>query len=66
MLTSLGETVTLFPIQVTRYWPRPDIVYLPVRDMTALPYALVWRSEAENDLIRAFAGVVRELGPLTS
>jgi hypothetical protein len=32
--------------------------------MQALPYGLVWRSEAENDMIRALARVARELGPL--
>lgn len=64
--TVLGETVTLVPVHVTRYFPRPDIVYLPVKDMDALPYGLVWLSAAENDLIRAFAGIARDLGPLPS
>ncbi|MGI5290662.1 hypothetical protein ACQEVF_46095 [Nonomuraea polychroma] len=32
----------------------------------ALPYGLVWRSDTENDMIRAFARVVRDLGPLSS
>ncbi|GAA3586444.1 hypothetical protein GCM10022419_080780 [Nonomuraea rosea] len=64
MHTALGETVTLFPAHVSWYFPRPDIAYLPVKDMAALPYGLVWRSDAENDLIRAFARVVRDLGPL--
>ncbi|WP_219518490.1 hypothetical protein [Nonomuraea ceibae] len=63
LLTSVGEVVTLFPAHMSRYWVRPDIAYLPVRDMGVLPYALVWRSEAENDLIRALAQVVRDLGP---
>jgi len=64
MHTAMGDTVTLFPAHVSRYYSRPDIVYLPVTDMDALPYGLVWLSEAENDLIRAFAGIVRDLGPL--
>jgi DNA-binding transcriptional LysR family regulator len=64
MTTVLGETVTLFPLHVTRYYPRPDIAYLPVNDMDALPYGLVWCSAAENDMIRGFARVVRDLGPL--
>ncbi|GAA1277551.1 hypothetical protein Psi02_78700 [Planotetraspora silvatica] len=64
MYTALGDTVSLFPVHGSRYYSRPDIVYLPVTDMGALEYGLVWRSEAENDLIRAFARVVRDLGPL--
>ncbi|MGP3960531.1 LysR family transcriptional regulator [Nonomuraea sp. 3N208] len=63
-LTSMAETVTLFPAHMTRYWVRPDIAYLPVTDIGALPYALVWRSETENELIRALSEVVRDLGPL--
>ncbi|WP_327581784.1 LysR substrate-binding domain-containing protein [Nonomuraea sp. NBC_00507] len=64
MHTAMGDTVSLFPVHVTRYYPRPGIVYLPVTDMEALPYGMVWRSDVENDLIRALARVVRELGPL--
>lgn len=64
MHTVLGEAVTLFPVHVTRYYPRPDIAYLPVNDMDVLPYGLVWLSTAENDMIRAFARVVQDLGPL--
>ncbi|MFI7702853.1 LysR family transcriptional regulator [Nonomuraea sp. NPDC049480] len=63
--TAMGNAVSLFPVHVTWYFPRPSIVYLPVTDMEALPYGMVWRSDAENDLIRAFARVVRDLGPLT-
>ncbi|MFB9631557.1 hypothetical protein [Nonomuraea helvata] len=48
---------------MTRYWARPDIVYVPVRDMDVLPYASVWHTGSENDLIRAFARTVHDLGP---
>ncbi|MEU1883664.1 hypothetical protein ABZ470_40695 [Streptosporangium sp. NPDC020072] len=39
---------------------------LPVTDMGPLPYALVWRSEAESEPIRALAGIIRDLSPLPS
>ncbi|MEV4807259.1 LysR family transcriptional regulator [Nonomuraea sp. NPDC049421] len=65
-LTSIGEIVTCFPAHMARYGARPGIVYLPIRDLDPLPYALVWRSEAETGLIRALARIVRELGPRTS
>ncbi|MFF5210818.1 hypothetical protein [Streptosporangium sp. NPDC000396] len=42
----------------------PDIAWLPIHDMTALDYGLTWRGEAENDMIRAFAQVVRDLDTL--
>lgn len=65
-LISVGEIVNLFPRHMTRYWARPDIAYLLVRDVGALPYALVWRTESENDLIRALAGSAQDLGPLAT
>jgi DNA-binding transcriptional LysR family regulator len=64
VLTSTGEVVTLFPLHMTRYGARPDITYLPVKDIHTLSYALVWRTESENDLIRALAGTIHDLGPL--
>ncbi|WP_354645305.1 LysR family transcriptional regulator [Kitasatospora camelliae] len=63
-LVSAGEIVNTFPVHVSRYWARPDIDWLPIRDMDALDYGLVWHGESENDLIRAFAQVVRDLGTL--
>ncbi|GAA2402398.1 LysR family transcriptional regulator [Nonomuraea africana] len=63
-LISAGEIVNTFPVHVSRYWNRPDIAWLPIGDMAALDYGLAWRGEAENDMIRAFAQVVRDLGPL--
>ncbi|OPG08667.1 LysR family transcriptional regulator [Microbispora sp. GKU 823] len=63
---SMSGLVVLFPAHMSRYWVRPDIAYLPVTDMGPLPYALVWRSETENELVRALAAVVRDLGPLPS
>ncbi|MEV4456460.1 LysR family transcriptional regulator [Microbispora sp. NPDC049633] len=65
-LASMDGLVVLFPAHVTRYWVRPDIAYLPVTDMEPLSYALVWRSEAESEPIRALAGIIRDLGPLPS
>lgn len=63
-LVSVGEIVNLFPSHMTRYWARHDIAYLPLRDMAPLPYAPVWRTETETDLIRAFAQVARDVGKL--
>jgi DNA-binding transcriptional LysR family regulator len=65
-LISTGEIVTPFPSHVTRYWARPDIAYVPIRDMGALRYAPVWHTESENDPIRAFARTVRDVGPVST
>ncbi|MEU4538359.1 LysR substrate-binding domain-containing protein, partial [Streptosporangium sp. NPDC023825] len=63
-LASTGETVNLLPGHMRRYWSRPDIAYLPVKDIDALPYALVWRTETEDDLIRALVRVAADIGTL--
>ncbi|MFF5505198.1 hypothetical protein [Streptomyces roseolus] len=39
-----------------------NIRWLPVTDLADLSFALVWRTEAENELIGALAATVRELG----
>lgn len=62
--TVMGEAVGLFPSHTSRYFARPGLAFLPVRDMDALPYGLVWLAAAENDMVRALARVVSELGPL--
>ncbi|WP_395358603.1 LysR family transcriptional regulator [Streptomyces sp. YH02] len=58
----MGEIVHSFPSHVTRHWGMPSIRWIPVTDMAALSFALVWRSEAENEPIGALADVVREFG----
>ncbi|WP_406072087.1 LysR family transcriptional regulator [Streptomyces sp. NBC_01020] len=63
-LVSTGDLVNLFPHHVSRYLIRPDITYLSVHDMDPMAFALVWSTEAENDMIRSLAQTVRDLGPL--
>ncbi|WP_344056831.1 LysR family transcriptional regulator [Microbispora corallina] len=63
-LVSVGEVVNVLPAHSTRYWPRPDIVWLPFRDFDPLHFGMVWRTDTETDLIRALAQTVRDLGPL--
>lgn len=63
-LVGMGETVQSFPSHVTRYWGMPYMRWLPVRGQASLNFVLVWRTEAENDLIRALAATVRDLGTL--
>ncbi|QES09589.1 LysR family transcriptional regulator [Streptomyces venezuelae] len=58
----MGEVPHCFPRHVTRHWGMPNILWLPVTDLADLSFALVWRTEAENELIGALAGMVRELG----
>ncbi|MFG2296127.1 LysR family transcriptional regulator [Streptomyces sp. NPDC048603] len=63
-LVGMGEIIHGFPSHVTRYWGMPNIHWIPIPDLPSLPYGLVWRTESENEPIRALADTVRELGPL--
>ncbi|KOV11645.1 LysR family transcriptional regulator, partial [Streptomyces sp. XY511] len=58
----MGEIIHTFPGHVTRYWGLSNIRWLPVPEMSRMTFALVWRTEAENELIRALADTVRDLG----
>ncbi|MGW0365843.1 LysR family transcriptional regulator [Streptomyces sp. NPDC002990] len=58
----MGEIINAFPGHVTKYWGLSHIRWLPIPDMATMHFALVWRTEAENDLIRALADTVRDLG----
>lgn len=60
----MGEIVMPFPSLVSGYWALGDIRYLAMPDLPALRYALVWRTETENDAIRALAGTIRAAGVL--
>ncbi|GAA3101208.1 hypothetical protein GCM10017687_10440 [Streptomyces echinatus] len=63
-MVSTGELVHTFPSHVTRHWAMSHIRWLPIRDMPALTFVLVWRTESDNEPIRALAEVVKDLGPL--
>ncbi|MEU1039753.1 LysR family transcriptional regulator [Streptomyces sp. NPDC005551] len=58
----MGEIINIFPSHVTRHWGMSHIQWLPLPDMATMHFALVWKTEAENDLIRALADTVRDLG----
>ncbi|GGT50535.1 hypothetical protein [Streptomyces purpureus] len=51
-------------LQVTRLHVRPDVTYLHLHDAPPLRWGLVWRSDSDNELVRAFVGIVRELGTM--
>lgn len=43
---------------------RPDVVDRPFHDAQQLRWGLAWRSDAEDERIRALADVIRDIGPL--
>ncbi|MFD6227934.1 LysR family transcriptional regulator [Streptomyces sp. NPDC060232] len=65
VLALIGEGQVVSPLHQhwTRYFPYPDITYLPIRDAPTTQWALVWPTTGRNELVHAFADVVRELRP---
>ncbi|MEV7415873.1 LysR substrate-binding domain-containing protein [Streptomyces sp. NPDC089919] len=52
-----------FPVgaQVTRFYARPDIAYVPITDAPPLEWGLVWKSGADTPLLRDFRQAVEEV-----
>jgi DNA-binding transcriptional LysR family regulator len=64
-LIANGEAVSPCFAHSVRYYARPDLIYMPIRDAPLAHWALIWRTATETSLIRAFAETSRDLGPIT-
>jgi DNA-binding transcriptional LysR family regulator len=56
-----GEAVSPVHAQAARYYARPDIAYVPIRDAPPARWGLIWRTGAETELIRAFVRTAERL-----
>jgi DNA-binding transcriptional LysR family regulator len=56
-----GAAVCIVPQSMTAFYARPDLAWVPIRDVDPLRIALGWRASDESPLLHAFADVVREL-----
>ncbi|WP_188191892.1 LysR family transcriptional regulator [Nonomuraea sp. SYSU D8015] len=65
-LLSNGEAVSPAHAHAARYFARPDIAYVPIRDAPSARWALIWRTATESHLIRAFARVAADIGALSA
>ncbi|MGV9387131.1 LysR family transcriptional regulator [Nonomuraea sp. NPDC003707] len=63
-ILAAGEAVSPVFGHSARYYARPDMVHVPIRDALPLRWALIWSTAAENDLIRHFAQAARDVGEL--
>ncbi|GLX17223.1 MULTISPECIES: LysR family transcriptional regulator [Streptomyces] len=64
-LVADGEIIHLLGNQVTRFYVRPDVTYIPVRDTPLLRWGLVWRSDNDSPMVRAFTDIAHELGTMS-
>ncbi|MCP2339428.1 LysR family transcriptional regulator [Actinomadura rupiterrae] len=56
-----GEAVVVCPAEAARFYPWPNVVYLPVRDAPPVRWAFAWRAGNNDPLIRALADAVPEV-----
>ena len=59
-----GEAVSPVAAQGPRVMPLPGVTYIPIRNAPPLRWALIWRTAAENDTIRAFVRTAQDTGPI--
>nr|WP_236646771.1 LysR family transcriptional regulator [Micromonospora acroterricola] len=60
-ILATGEAVSPVHAQAARYYARPDIAYVPIRDAPAARWGLIWRTGNETELIRSFASTAHHL-----
>ena len=53
-LIELGTIVCYFPASLTHRYPRPDIVYLPVKDLPPATLAVAWPQDSRSTAVAAF------------
>ncbi|MEU1210839.1 LysR family transcriptional regulator [Nocardia sp. NPDC005825] len=66
ILTAVSERDAVHNLgaHAARYLARPGIAFVGLDGESPLRWALIWRSDAENDTIRVLADVIRDLGPV--
>jgi DNA-binding transcriptional LysR family regulator len=60
-LAGAGEGVLPVGAHIRRYYPRPDVAYVPLGDAPRLEWGLVWRAGAATARVRAFTEAAAEL-----
>ncbi|WP_412538834.1 LysR family transcriptional regulator [Longispora sp. K20-0274] len=60
-LIGAGNGAMIVGAQVTRFYTRPDVAYLPFSDATPINWAPVWLRANNSPRIRAFAQAAREV-----
>ncbi|MCD2440880.1 LysR family transcriptional regulator [Agromyces sp. SYSU K20354] len=63
-LVSARQCVTPAGAQAAFYGGFPGVVFVPIHDAPPLHWALIWRTANETPLVRAFAEVCRDAGPV--
>jgi len=60
-LVGAGRGVAEVGAQTRRYYPRPDVVYVPISDAAPVEWCLMWHRDRETARVRAFSQVADDL-----
>lgn len=60
-LVGAGRGVAEVGAQTRRYYPRPDVVYVPISDAPPVEWCLMWHADGETARVRAFGEVAFEV-----
>jgi DNA-binding transcriptional LysR family regulator len=63
MLTLIAAGKGIYPVgaQAVRYYARPDISYIPLRDAPPFEWGLAWHAGRETSRLRAFSLTARDV-----
>ena len=63
MLTLVGAGRGVFPVgaHARRYYPRPDVTYVPFKDAPPVEWGLLWRADGATARIHAFSQAAHDL-----
>jgi len=60
-LIGAGKGVFPFPEQATRYYQRPDVTFVPIRDAPPFEWMFLWRRGNGTARVRAFTQTAKDM-----
>ncbi|MBS1882998.1 MAG: LysR family transcriptional regulator [Actinobacteria bacterium] len=66
LLIGQGEGVDTAPAVISRYYPWPEVAFVPLVDAPPATLALAWRHDATNPLILEFAKLARAVATVAA
>jgi DNA-binding transcriptional LysR family regulator len=60
-LTGAGQGTLVVGAHARRYYARPDVAYIPIRDAPPLEWGLIWPADRNTARVRAFAAAANDL-----
>jgi LysR family transcriptional regulator, benzoate and cis,cis-muconate-responsive activator of ben and cat genes len=66
LLIGQGEGIDTAPSVISRYYPWPEVSFVPLLDAPPATLAIAWRNEATNPLIPEFAKLARDVATVAA